>query len=79
MQQPDLEPYTFAVNVQLGLYVGPLTSGMGSVSISIPCHWIYFPCLDCLVGPQWKRMYLVLLRLDIPVGCGTYAGLPFSE
>ena len=25
-------------NVQLGLYVGPVTSG-----VSVPCHWIPFP------------------------------------
>ena len=49
-------PYTFVANEQLGLHVGPLTSGVGAVSV--PFHWIPSPYLDCLVGPQWERMYL---------------------
>lgn len=52
---------------------------MLAVSDSIPCHWISFPYLDCLVGPQGKRICLVLLRLDIPGWCDTYGGVPFSE
>lgn len=32
-------PHTFGVDVQLGLHLGPLTSGAGAVSVSVPCHW----------------------------------------
>ena len=35
--------------------------------------------LDYLVGAQWKRICLVLLRLDVPGWGGTQGGLPFSE
>ena len=51
--------------MQLGLHVGPMTFGAGAISDSIGCHWILFPFLDCLVRPQWERMHLVLLELDI--------------
>jgi len=46
---------------------GPLTIGTESTSDSVPCHWIPFPYMDCLVGPQWEeRRWLVLLELDVP-------------
>ena len=41
-----------------------LTSGVG-LSDSVTCLWILFHYLDYLVGPQWKRMCLVLLGLNI--------------
>ena len=59
----DLGPYTFVANVLLGLHVGPLTIGAGAVSDSVVRFWI--PLLDCLVWPQWERMHLVLLQLDL--------------
>ena len=51
--------------MQLGLHVSPLTTRAGFVSDSDPDIGFPFPYLDCLVGPQWERMCLVLLRLDI--------------
>lgn len=52
--------------MQLGLYVGSSTIGIEAVSDSVAGHWIPFPYLDCLVGPQWERMCSVLLELDVP-------------
>jgi hypothetical protein len=69
-------PYTSVANAQL---VGPLTSRAGVVSDSVPCCWIPFPYLNCLVGLQWERMCLVLLGLDVPGWGGTQGGLPFSD
>lgn len=63
---PDLD--TFVPDVQLDLHVGPLTIGAGAVSDSVACHWIPFPYLDCLVGPQWERMSLALLQFDFQGG-----------
>ena len=51
----------------------------GAVSVSVLFHWIPFSYLDCLVGPQWERIHLVLLGLDVPEWGGTQVGLPFSE
>ena len=45
-------PYTFKAHVQLGLHVNPSTTGVGTVSDSVACHWIPFPYLDCLVPTQ---------------------------
>ena len=40
----ELEPpTTFIANVQFGLHVSSLTSGMGAVWVSGPCHWIPLP------------------------------------
>ena len=36
-------PYTFVTNVLLGLHVGAVTSGIGAIFVSVPCHWIPFP------------------------------------
>ena len=49
-------PYTLVVDVQLGLHMSLLTIGTGAVSGSIGCHLVLFLYLDCLVGPQSKRM-----------------------
>lgn len=38
--------------VQLCLRVGPLTSGMEVVLVSVPCNWIPFLYMDCLSGRQ---------------------------
>ena len=44
MQELDLDsPYTFVANVQLGLHVRPLTSGVEVVSVFVSCLWIPFP------------------------------------
>ena len=56
-----------------------LTIGAEAASDSVAAYWIPFPYMDCLVGPQWERMYLVLLGLDIPKWGDTKVGLPFSE
>jgi hypothetical protein len=74
----DLGPHTFVANVQFGLHVCPLTRGAGTVSISVLSHWIPFPHMDCLVGPQWKKMCLVLLGLDVPGWGGIQEGAPPS-
>jgi hypothetical protein len=56
-----------------------LTSGVG-LSDSVTCLWILFHYLDYLVGPQWKRMYLVLLGLNIyQSGVVPKEGFLFSE
>ena len=43
MQGLDLGPCTFVADVQLGLNVGPLTTGVEAVSDSVACHWIPSP------------------------------------
>jgi hypothetical protein len=65
--------------VQLGIHVGPLASrgGGGFCLCSLPL--IPSPYLDCLVGPQWERVCLVLLGLDVPGWGGTQRKPPFSE
>lgn len=40
-------------------------------SIGSPLHY-----LDCLVGPQWERICLVLLGPDVPGRGGTQGGSP---
>ena len=54
------------VSSKCAAHVGALTSGAGAISVSVPCHWISFPCLDCLTEPQWKGTCLVLLGLGVP-------------
>ena len=44
---------------------GPLTIGVWTVSDSIACHLGPLSYLDCLVGPQWERRFLVLLGLGV--------------
>lgn len=66
IQGLDLGPYTCVADVQLGLHVAPLTTGSGAVSDSVACHGILSPKLDCLAGPQWERMHLILLQQDVP-------------
>jgi hypothetical protein len=57
-------------NVQLGLHVGPLTSRVGAVVVSVPCHWRPF-------GSQWEKMYLVLVGPNVPGWGGTQGeGIP---
>jgi hypothetical protein len=65
--------------MQLGLHVGPPTTGVGVVSDSVACHWISFPHLDCLVGPQWERKCLVLLELGVLGWGGIQGDFPFFE
>lgn len=48
-------PYTFVADVHLGLHVGPLTIGVGTVSDSVPCLWTLFYKPGCLIGPQFGR------------------------
>ena len=48
--------------------------------ILLSAHGIPFPKVDCLVGPQWERMCLVLVGIDVPVWGGTQGeGFPLSE
>ena len=54
--------------VQQGLFL-PLFPGIGFSS----------PYLDCMVRPQWRRISLVLLRLDALGRGGKQVGLLFSE
>ena len=49
--------------VQQGLFL-PLFPGIGFSS----------PYLDCMVRPQWNRMHLVMMELDVPVWDGTQGG-----
>lgn len=42
--------------------------------ILLPAHGIPIPELDCLVGPQWERMCLVLVGIDVPGWGGTRGG-----
>ena len=39
--------------------------------LTLACHWVPFPVPGCLVGPQWKRMSLILVGLDVPAWGGT--------
>lgn len=48
-------PPIYVADVQLGLYVGLLTIGVGAVSAAA-CLWIPFLLLYCLAWPQWERM-----------------------
>lgn len=50
MQGPDLGPYTFVMDMQLGHHGGPLAIGAETASDSVACHWVPFPNLDCLSG-----------------------------
>lgn len=62
--------------MQFGLHVGPLTNEAKAILVYVACHWIPFPDLDCMFGPQWERICLVLLGLDIPGWDGTQGGAP---
>jgi hypothetical protein len=55
----------FVEGVQLDLHVGVLEIGARAVFDSVPAIRPPYPYLDCLVGPQWERMCLVLLGLDV--------------
>jgi hypothetical protein len=35
-----------------------------------------FPFLDYLVGPQWERMCLTLLEVDVPIWSGSQREFP---
>ena len=56
----------FVADVQLGLHVGSLAIEAWTVSDSVACYWVPFPCLDYWVGPQWRRRYLIMQGLDVP-------------
>ena len=64
--------------MQLGVHVGPLTSGAGSVSVSVPCQWIPFPYLDCVLWPQWERLCPAGIRCP-RVGWYPRGGFSLSE
>ena len=42
-----------------------LTSGLGLSLSLFPAIEFFSPYLDCLVGPQWKRVCLFLVGLDV--------------
>jgi hypothetical protein len=50
----------YMVDVLLGLYAGPTTTGVGAVSDSVACLWFLVPYLGHLVWSQWERVCLVL-------------------
>jgi hypothetical protein len=49
------------VDMQLGLHMGPPTTGEGAVTDCVACLWILFPPLGCLVWPQWERICINLM------------------
>lgn len=69
--EPPTKEHTWAWNrppytdVQLGLYVGPLTTG-AVLFLTLLSNIGSLSYLDYLVGPQGERMCLVLLGLDVP-------------
>lgn len=71
-------PSTLITNMQLGLHVGHLTSGMGTVLISVLCHWIHF-----LTGlPDWTSVREVvpsLARTGCPRQVAKKGELPSSK
>ena len=64
----------FVADVQLGLHVDPLTIGAEPAVHSVACHWIPFPMLDCLVGPQWEAFPPAGIRC--PRACWYPRGAP---
>jgi hypothetical protein len=78
--EPGPRPrFIFVTDVQLGLNLDPLTTGVGAASDSFASQWIPFPYLVCLVGPQWRKILLFLLWFDVPVKGETQCGFPFVE
>jgi hypothetical protein len=69
--------YIFVVNIKPDLHVGALASEASVVLVSLLCNWIPSLYLDCLVGVQWKRIYPVLLALDVAGWGGTQEGVPY--
>lgn len=68
-------PYTYVLHVQLGLWVGAPTTGMGSYPDSVACIVDPVP-LTCLVQSQWKMVCLVLQLLKVPGWVDTQEGPP---
>lgn len=65
----DLGPLPYICrNLQVSLHMGPLTSGVWGVLVSVSCHWIPFPLhglsgcasvkegVSSLAGTRWTRM-----------------------
>lgn len=71
--------YVHVTDVQLGLHLGPLTTGAGPVSDSMTCLWILHPKLGCLIYPQQEKTYQVLLQLDVLRALISMGVLPFFE
>lgn len=69
---------TFVAEVQLGAQGGHITSG-GGVCLSL-CSLPLDPLPSTwpVDGPQWKRMCLILLGLEVPGWGGTPGGAPPS-
>ena len=61
--------------MQLALQVSSLTSGASPNSHSVASPWVLSPFLGYLVWPQWERICLALLRLDVSEQVGTHGGL----
>ena len=57
--------YKYVADVQLSLHGGPSEIGPGNDHKAIACMWNLVPWLDCLISPQWERICLALLRLDV--------------
>ena len=60
--------------MQLALHVGTLKLGGGAIPASVAYLWVPFPLAGIPCWPQWERMYLVLLQLDVPGQVGTQEG-----
>lgn len=76
----DLGPLPYICrNLQVSLHMGPLTSGVGGVLVSVSCHWILF----LLHGlPGWasvKEDVSSLARTRCPRTGWNSRGLLFSE
>jgi hypothetical protein len=77
IQELGLDPIHMCSRCTAWSSFGFLTSGAETFSVSI-LWYIGSPFLyqHYLVWPQWKRMCLVLLRLDVPWWDGTQGGNP---
>lgn len=71
-----LTPYTFEADVRLGLHLGPLTMGEGSIFLYVPSIGTPTPYLNYLVRPQREGMSLGLVGLDAQSGVVTKRGSP---
>ena len=58
--------YIYVIVIQLGLYVGLLAVGAGSVSGSLTNFWEPIPHALVPHHPEYRRRDLVLWQLDMP-------------
>jgi hypothetical protein len=65
--------------VYLPLHVGLLTAGAEADSDSVTCLWDSSPLLGCFILSSYKKMYIILLQLDMPRLVDIHRSLAFSE